>query len=527
MLVMSLTVPKLRAIPLSMCLVLIALVSLFFVTSNAQEKPEQYAGKTDAGTARRRGLLILRDVQQILDQKYYDRRVRGMDVKKRFKEAEEQIKQHEKNWQIYRTIAQILIELNDSHTNFLPPDRLYRVEYGFASMLIGNRCFVVSVKKGTDAEKKGVRPGDEIVAFDTFTPNRDNFWVINYLIYGLDPQENLKLKVRTPDGQNKELVLQSKFLSPKERKEERKKRKADEQSKPYKCQPVGDDLIACKLRTFEVDKNVIDSMMKEIGSRKKLILDLRGNAGGFVTTEMYLTGRFFEKDVLVGTEVGRDSSKPRTASGSGDKAYKGELVVLIDSEIGGQVFANAKEFIDMTPAEIEKLLDSKIHEVRAGGCSIMDKQARRKKTTPERRKELYDLYLRRHDRINNWDLVDVCSIHVIGGYLADKPRTILYKLAKSKNMWERRTSIVSTAYFIRQRDLDDTFKIAEMLLKDKEDLVHKATGWMLRFAGDKDRARLLSFLDKHAPTMPRVALRYAIEKFDKKQREHYLSLKKA
>jgi 3-methyladenine DNA glycosylase AlkD len=191
----------------------------------------------------------------------------------------------------------------------------------------------------------------------------------------------------------------------------------------------------------------------------------------------------------------------------------------------GQVFANAKEFIDMTPAEIEKLLDSKIHEVRAGGCSIMDKQARRKKTSPERRKELYDLYLRRHDRINNWDLVDVCAIHVIGGYLVDKPRAVLYKLAKSKNMWERRTAIVSTAYFIRQRDLDDTFKISEILLKDKEDLVHKATGWMLRFAGDKDRPRLLSFLDKHAATMPRVMLRYSIEKLDKKQREHYLGLK--
>jgi len=191
----------------------------------------------------------------------------------------------------------------------------------------------------------------------------------------------------------------------------------------------------------------------------------------------------------------------------------------------GQVFAGAKEFIDMAPDEIEKLLDNKIHEVRAAGCSIMDKQARRKKTTPERRKELYDLYLRRHDRINNWDLVDVCAIYVVGGYLFDKPRAVLYKLAKSKNMWERRTAIVSTAYFIRQRDLDDTFKISEMLLNDNEDLVHKATGWMLRFAGDKDRARLLSFLDKHAATMPRTALRYAIEKFDKKQRDHYLSLK--
>ena len=192
----------------------------------------------------------------------------------------------------------------------------------------------------------------------------------------------------------------------------------------------------------------------------------------------------------------------------------------------GQVFAVVKEFIAMRPDEIEKLLESKIHEVRAGACSIMDKQARSKKTTPEHRKELYDLYLRRHDRINNWDLVDVCAIHVVGGYLFDKPRQILYKLARSKNMWERRTSMVSTAFFIRKGELDDTYKIAEMLLDEKEDLVHKATGWMLRFAGDKDRPRLLKFLDQHAATMPRVALRYSIEKLDKQQRKYYLGLKK-
>jgi 3-methyladenine DNA glycosylase AlkD len=93
-------------------------------------------------------------------------------------------------------------------------------------------------------------------------------------------------------------------------------------------------------------------------------------------------------------------------------------------------------------------------------------------------------------------------------------------------MWERRTSIVSTAYFIRKGELDDSYKIAEMLLGDKEDLVHKATGWMLRFAGDKDRARLLKFLDHHAATMPRVALRYSMEHLDQKQRTHYLGLKK-
>jgi len=193
----------------------------------------------------------------------------------------------------------------------------------------------------------------------------------------------------------------------------------------------------------------------------------------------------------------------------------------------GQVFALAKEFIEMPPAEIEKLLESPIHEVRVGAVSIMDWQARSKKTSAERRKELFDLYIRRHDRINSWDLVDRSAPYVVGGYLFDKPRDILYKLARSRNTWERRTAIVSTGYFIRQGDIDDTFKIAEKLLKDDQDLIHKATGWMLRAAGGNDRQKLLGFLDKYAASMPRAALRYAIEHLEKDQRDHYLSLKKA
>ena len=192
----------------------------------------------------------------------------------------------------------------------------------------------------------------------------------------------------------------------------------------------------------------------------------------------------------------------------------------------GHVFALAKEFVEMPPDEIEKLLESPIHEVRAGGLSIMDKQARSKKTPESRRKELFDLYLRRTDRINNWDLVDVSAPFVIGGYLFDKPRDILYKLARSKNIWERRTAIVSTCYFIRKGDLADTFKIAEMLVNDKHDLIHKATGGWVREAGKQDPQRLLGFLDKYAATMPRTTLRYAIEHLDKEQRSHYLSMKK-
>jgi 3-methyladenine DNA glycosylase AlkD len=192
----------------------------------------------------------------------------------------------------------------------------------------------------------------------------------------------------------------------------------------------------------------------------------------------------------------------------------------------GRVFALAKEFIEMPLGEIEKLLESPIHEARVGAVSVMDFQARSKKTSGARRKELFDLYLRRHDRINNWDLVDRSAPYVVGGYLFDKPRKILYKLAHSKNIWERRTAIVSTGYFIRKGDIADTFKIAEILLKDDQDLIHKATGWMLRAAGGIDRQTLLNFLDKHAATMPRTCLRYAIEHLDQKRREHYLNLKK-
>lgn len=193
----------------------------------------------------------------------------------------------------------------------------------------------------------------------------------------------------------------------------------------------------------------------------------------------------------------------------------------------GQVFALAKEFMDMPLGEVETMLESPIHEMRVGAVSIMDFQARSKKSTEERRKELFNLYVRRHDRINTWDLVDRSAPYVVGSYLLDKPRKILYKLARSKKMPERRTAIVSTGYFIRQRDTADTFKIAEMLLEDKEDLIHKAAGWMLRAAGGVDRQTLLDFLDQHAASMPRTMLRYAIEHLDKKQRDHYMSMKKS
>lgn len=187
----------------------------------------------------------------------------------------------------------------------------------------------------------------------------------------------------------------------------------------------------------------------------------------------------------------------------------------------GHVFNLAKEFIDLPPGEIETLLESDIHEARAGAMSVMSKQASRKQTTDDRRHELFELYLRRHDRINNWDLVDLGAQYVVGRYLADRPRDVLYELAASRNLWERRTALYATFHFIRNGDTQDALALAERLVEDPEDLIQKAAGAVLRSVG---RDELLAFLDQHATRMPRTMLTTAMEHLSAERRAHYRNL---
>lgn len=191
----------------------------------------------------------------------------------------------------------------------------------------------------------------------------------------------------------------------------------------------------------------------------------------------------------------------------------------------GTVFEIAKAYTNMSITEVNKLLDSKFYEVRMGAVSIMDFKARNKKTSESEHKELFDLYLKRHDRLNNWGFVDRGAYNIIGEYLIDKSKDILFKLAKSKYSWERRTAIVATYAFIKKGQTKYTFDIAEILVNDKEESINKAIGSWIREAGKKDNTRLLAFLDKHAKTMPRVTLRYAIEKLDKRTKEYYMNMK--
>lgn len=224
---------------------------------------------------------------------------------------------------------------------------------------------------------------------------------------------------------------------------------------------------------------------------------------------------------LVATEAERAKLARYFKSGEGDYGEGDEFLGVRM----GTVFALAEEFREMTLAEIEALLESPIHEARAGAVKIMAKQAAGRATSEEQRQALYDLYLRRIDRINNWDLVDLGAWDVVGRHLVDKPRDPLYELAGSGDLWERRTAILATLYFVRRDDLDDAFAIAERLRHDDEDLIHKAVGGVLRECGKHDPERLRVFLDQFAASMARTQLRYAIEHLDPDVRLHYRSLR--
>jgi 3-methyladenine DNA glycosylase AlkD len=205
-------------------------------------------------------------------------------------------------------------------------------------------------------------------------------------------------------------------------------------------------------------------------------------------------GEYGEGDVFIGVTVPR--------------------IRKVVDEIGG----------DLSFDEIQKLLKSRIHEERLTGVLILVDRFL-KSVEDKNRKFIFDFYLQNVStgNVNNWDLVDLSAPKIVGNFLLHKrDRKILYTLAKSKNLWERRVAIVSTWSFIRERQFEDTIEISKILLNDKHDLIHKAIGWMLREVGKKDVEILRKFLRENYRKMPRTMLRYAIEKFDAEERKKWL-----
>ena len=180
----------------------------------------------------------------------------------------------------------------------------------------------------------------------------------------------------------------------------------------------------------------------------------------------------------------------------------------------------AKEYLDLSLKDIRKILRSKYHELRLFSLLIMVGQFA--KGDQQKKKSIYQLYLKNTEYINNWDLVDASAHYIVGPYLIDKFRAPLYELAQSDSLWERRIAIMSTFHYVKNDDFADTLKIARMLLYDQHDLIHKAVGWMLREVGKRRLTVEEGFLKKHYQKMPRTMLRYAIEKFPDPKRQRYL-----
>lgn len=178
--------------------------------------------------------------------------------------------------------------------------------------------------------------------------------------------------------------------------------------------------------------------------------------------------------------------------------------------------AIAKLHKDISIEEIRDLIQSEWHEVRL--CALIIMVEKSKKKDEALRKELFNLYLSQTKRINNWDLVDLSCRFIIGEYLLDKSRNILYQLAQSPLLWDNRIAIVSTYAFIRKGQLEDTYALSDLMMQHSHDLMHKAIGWMLREAGKRDSERLYDYVMSHRADMPRTMLRYAIEKFSPKER---------
>jgi len=186
-----------------------------------------------------------------------------------------------------------------------------------------------------------------------------------------------------------------------------------------------------------------------------------------------------------------------------------------------QIRRLAREFARLSLPEVEALLESPWHEARLLAVVLLANAYARADARAQA--GIYRLYLRRTDRINNWDLVDASAPEVVGGHLLERSRAPLRKLARSQSVWERRIAVVATHHFIRRGDFDDTLRLARLLMDDEHDLIHKAVGWMLREVGKRDEHTLLGFLDRHASELPRTALRYSIERLTPGQRKRYMS----
>ncbi len=296
------------------------------------------------GIDRDRGHTMLKVIKKSIEKDYYDPNFHGMDLDARFKAADEKIDQATSLGQVFGIVAQALLDLDDSHTFFIPPSRTIRVDYGWQMQMIGDKCYVVAVKPGSDAEAKGLKPGDLLLSIEGYTPARENMWKMTYLYYTLRPQPGLRVVAQSPGGQPRELDLPAKVQQSKRTLDltgsdggadiGRLIREGEDEDRlnRHRYYELGDDLFIWKMPHFDLSEQQVDDMMSKIRKRKALILDLRGNSGGYETTLLRLLGHFFSTDVKIGDIKRRKETKPLMVKSRGKDAFEGNVVVLVDSK---------------------------------------------------------------------------------------------------------------------------------------------------------------------------------------------------
>lgn len=298
---------------------------------------------------------ILNIIKSDLKKYYYDQTFRGIDIDERFKTAEERIKKANSIGEMSGIIAQVLADFDDSHLFFIPPGKANKIEFGWQLQMIGDKCFVVWVKPDSDADKKGLKPGDEIFALEGFQPTRDNLWKMNYFYRTLRPRTTIKMDVVKPDGKQVALEINAKVT------ERKKTRDLTNNGKDiYDTVREGEDsyvksrrqrflesenTLVWKMPAFALSPNEVDELIGKVKKRQSLILDLRGNGGGRVDMLDRLIGHFFADNVTIGDRKERKKTEPEIAESAGKNPFEGKIVILIDSDSGSasEVFARVMQ----------------------------------------------------------------------------------------------------------------------------------------------------------------------------------------
>jgi C-terminal processing protease CtpA/Prc len=321
--------------------------SLLFIASPA-------LSQSSSNQDRERGLTMLKTVKEDIRKNYYDPGFRGIDLDARFKLAEDKMKLAKSNAEVFGIIAQALLDFNDSHTSFVPPQRSARIDYGWLMKTFGNDCYVTEVKPHSDADAKGLKPGDLVQLIDGIRPNRANLWVFYYLYYQLAPRPIVKMVVQSPGEQSRLLEIKPRIETGKKifdltetvdlnrlwREEE-----DEDVANRHRYAEFGSELFVWKMPHFDLTRDEVDEMVDKAKKHKALILDLRGNGGGAEETLLRLIGNFSDHDVTVGDVKRRKETKPLIAKTRGGAGFKGQLVILVDSDSASasEVFARVMQ----------------------------------------------------------------------------------------------------------------------------------------------------------------------------------------